>query len=281
MVRLIIHADDFGLTEEVNTGIIEAHQKGILTSTSIMATGTAFEHAITKCRTVPTLDIGIHLTLVGEKSVLSRDRVKSLVDRDGKFCDHAGQFVSKYYRGQISFDDVRNELDAQMRRVVSYGVNVSHIDSHQHLHMLPRIFDIVVELAQKYNIKAIRFPCEKFRFTMLRELSLLPRIIQLLILNTFCHLAGTTGVLRTDSFGGFLFSGNLNKHNLLKIINNLPKQGTYEIMCHPGIQGVSESYNHWGYHWQDELCALLDNEVADILKNSVSLVSYHDIVQSQ
>jgi chitin disaccharide deacetylase len=280
MRRLIIHADDFGLNEKVNAGILKAHLEGNLTSASVMANGAAFEHAVEICSTLQTLDIGVHLTLVGERPILAGDKVKTLVNTRGRFHDHARQFVQRYFCGFISLNDVRLELDAQIQKVLNTGIRISHLDSHQHLHMLPSILKVSVELAKKYNIPSIRFPREKFYFEMFREWRLLPRIMQLLVLGIFCYLGRNMDAVRTDFFFGFLFGGNLNKQNFLKILKRLPQSGICEIMCHPGAGDSDTSYSNWRYHWQDELNALLDTEITAILQEkSISLISYRDLVR--
>jgi len=280
MSRLIIHADDFGLTEEINAGILQAHLEGNLTSTSIMATGAAFEEAIEICKTVPTLDTGIHLTLVEELSVLSRSTIKSLVNKEGRFHANAGQFIRRYYCGRLSLKEIQYELEAQIQKVLNTGVTISHFDSHQHLHMLPRILNITIKLAKKYHIAAIRFPCESFSFSMFRELSLLPRTLQMLVLNGFCYLGRNMDILRTDCFFGFRSGGNMNKHNLLRIIDKLSQNETAELMCHPGKGNAGASYSQWRYHWQDELNALLDADITTLLKQKdISLISYRELAQ--
>ena len=227
---------------------------------------------------MPALDIGIHLTLVGERSVLHRDAITSLVNEEGTFHTGARQFVQKYSSGQISLAEVYCELDAQIQKVLKTGILISHLDSHQHLHMLPGIRRITVRLAEKYNIAAVRYPCERFRFSMLKELRLLPRVIQLLLLDILCYFGRNMELLRTDRFFGFLHSGNLHKQNLLRILKSLPQNGTWELMCHPGLKDPETSYNHWRYHWQDELDALLDEDVAAVLhQKSISLISYREL----
>ena len=280
MSRLIIHADDFGLSKEINAGILQAYIEGNLTSTSIMASGAAFEEAVEICHTIPALDTGIHLTLVGERPVLNGSAIKSLLNREGCFHTNAGQFVRKYYCGQLSLKEIRCELEAQIQKVLNTDVPISHLDSHQHLHMLPRILSITVELARKYNIAAIRFPCESFNFSMLWELPLLPRTLQMLVLNGFCFLGRKTDILRTDHFIGFRAGGNMNKYNLLQTIDRLPQNKTIELMCHPGKGDSGSSYSNWQYHWQDELDALLDADVTALLQQkNISLISYRELAQ--
>ena len=255
MSQLIIHADDFGLTREINAGILQAYLEGNLTSTSIMATGTAFEEAVEICQTVPTLDIGVHLTLVGEEPILNRSAIKSLVTKEGCFHADAGQFVRKYYCGQPSLKEIRCELEAQIQKVLNTGIPISHFDSHQHLHMLPRILDITVELAKKYNIAVIRFPYESFSFSMLGELSLIPRTIQMLGLKGFCYLGHNMDILRTDCFFGFRFGGNMNKHNLLRIIDTFGEiQRILKYMGEKNLNKANEVYVlASGYAFNDDI----------------------------
>jgi hopanoid biosynthesis associated protein HpnK len=280
VLRLIVHGDDFGLSERVNEGILQSHQGGILTSASIMANGAAFEHAVGICQGVSTLDAGIHLTLVEENPVLKANLVPSLVDATGRLHRHATTFTRRYFAGKIRLQEVQCELEAQIQKVISQGVTVSHLDSHQHLHMLPQVLDITIKLARKYGIKAIRLPRETIRLYMLGGEGAVARVWQLLILNTFCRFGKNTSSVRTDHFVGFFFSGNLHKKNLHKVFESLPTTGTCELMCHPGLADSSTRYAHWRYHWAIELTALTDPEIAEFLRQrGVRLISYRELAQ--
>lgn len=275
MCKLIVHADDFGLTEKVNEGILKAHLHGILTSASLMANGAAFEHAIEICHKFLTLDIGIHLTLVEEKPVLNQGAVGTLINANGRFTNHSTQFVKKYLSRKISLQEVRRELEAQIVKIKSCGVRISHIDSHQHLHILPKILKITVELAKKHNIASIRMPYEMLGFNMLdKDVSAL-RVIQSMFLNFLCKVGRYSDLLRTDYFVGFLLSGNLNRLNLQKVIQRLPLKGTCELMCHPGLENGDGCYSHWKYHWKEELNALIDPGISSLIqRKGISLISY-------
>src|SRR4051794_14595620 len=146
MLKLIVNADDLGLCEAVNEGIVQAHQNGIVTSASIMANGSAFDHAIRLCKLVPSLDLGVHLTLVEEEPLRQASTIPSLIDGGGRIHPDATIFAKKYVSGAIRLSEVWSELDAQIQKVVSRGVSVSHLDSHQHVHALPQILRIVREL---------------------------------------------------------------------------------------------------------------------------------------
>lgn len=273
--RLIVNADDFGLTEAVNEGIVEAHQGGIVTATTLIASGAAFAHAVRLARKAPTLDVGVHLTLTEEQPVSPAREVPSLLGADGRFHPHATAFVKRYFAGQISLAEVERELDAQIARALSQGFRISHLDGHQHVHMVPGIRRIAGKLAQKYGIPAIRFPREAPRLYMLRDGDAAARLAQLFALNAFCAAADVRGAARPDHFVGFFYGGRLTKGNLMRVLHALPASGTSELMCHPGRHDPASSRGHWQYRWQDELAALTDGEVRDWLReHGVELVSY-------
>ena len=278
MIKLIVHADDFGISEKVNLGILEAYTKGILTSTSLMANGKAFEHAVEICKTFPGMDIGVHLTLVEENPVSAINEVSSLINEDGRFYKKFIEFSKSYFIGRINFQELQKELDAQIMRVRESGVNISHLDSHQHIHMLPKILKITIDLAIKYNIPFIRFPREIPVLGMFLNRDQLIRVFEMLVLNSFCMFGKFNNTLRTDHFAGFFFSGNLNKQNLMNLIRNLPLTGTCELMCHPGFDDPKTQYKHWGYNWSEELKALTDPEVIKLIQDSrIRLISYRQL----
>ena len=281
MVRLIVHADDFGLSEKVNDGILQAHRHGILTSASITATGAAFKHAIDICQAVPTLDTGIHLTLVEERPVLDAEAIPSLVDGEGRLHPHAAVFFRKYLCGRARLEEIRRELEAQVQKVLAQGIRISHLDSHQHLHMLPGILRMTVDLAREYAISAIRLPAEHLPILVQLRAGSLLRILHMQSLNFFCTLGKSLIQRRTDYFFGFLWGGNLDKKHLWEILNMLPPQGTCELMCHPGYNDAHTDYEHWRYRWQDELAALTDPEIADFVRaRGIQLINYRELGRS-
>src|SRR3989304_4906126 len=160
MLKIIINADDFGLNEEVNEGILKSFRNGILRSASLMANGNSFDHAVGIIHSNPNLDIGVHLTLVEGKPIMAADKIPSLLNENGNLYTHAIKFTKKYFSEVINLGEAYEELNAQIRKVLDHGINISHIDSHQHIHMLPKILDLIIDLANQYNIKFIRLPKE-------------------------------------------------------------------------------------------------------------------------
>jgi hopanoid biosynthesis associated protein HpnK len=279
--RLIVHADDFGLSRSVNEGILEAHSRGILTSASVMASGEAFDYAIQLVRSTPSLDVGVHLTLTEERPVLGRADIPTLLNDQGLFHANPGVFLQRYLSQRISLDDVRCEFDAQIGRVAEQGVRVSHLDGHQHLHMVPGIRRVVGELAKKYAIPAIRFPRERLQGYMFRDVENWSRLLQQCVLNCVCSIAAIPGAMQPDHFVGFAFGGKLIKENLFRVLQYLPETGTCELMCHPGHRDPQSHHAHWGYRWQEELEALTDPEIRQFIESKgIRLVSYAALANS-
>lgn len=281
MKQLIVNADDFGLTSEVNHGIIQGFKKGIVTSTSLIAGGEGFLDAVRLIKNNPLLDVGVHLTLTEESSLLSKREIPTLVDDFNKFRKNVYQFFYDYMRKRISRKEVKKELQAQIEKIFDSGIKVSHIDSHQHIHLFPDILDIIIELANKYGIKYIRCPNEKMTFSNIFIIKKNPRLIQQILLNSVCFFARKRlKGYAADHFFGFYDGGHLDKCRLLKILAK-KNNGISEIMCHPGSHSdgkTSEKYSHWNYHWQDELNGLLDKDVFKFIKQKkINLISFSDI----
>jgi len=274
--RLIVHADDFGLSEAVNRGVIAAHENGIVTSASIMAGGDAFAHAVALAKGHPSLDVGVHLTLTEQLPVA--DSVPSLVGDDGRFAPHATRFAARYLHGEIALADVRAELQAQIRRVREHGIAPSHLDGHQHVHVLPGIARVVAELARENGIRAVRVPAERLRGYMLADLSRLKRVAEQLAIGTLGALSPLATVRRVDRFVGFYFGGRLNEKNLRTVLTHLPAGATVELMCHPGLDDPASPYGRWGYSWAAETAALASPGIRALLaERGVRLISYRDV----
>jgi len=274
--RLIVHADDFGLSEAVNRAVLAAHENGIVTSTSIMAGGAAFEHAAALARRCTSLDVGVHLTLTEQRPVA--DSVPSLVDSEGNFAPHATRFAMRYARGTVALADVRAELDAQIRRARDHGVTPTHLDGHQHVHVLPGIARVVAELAQEHGIRAVRVPAERVRGYMLKDPSHLRRVAEQIAIGALCALAPLAPLRRVDRFVGFYFGGRLNEQNLRTVLEHLPARETVELMCHPGLDDPASPYGRWGYSWAAETAALTSPSVRGLLaERGVRLIGYRDV----
>lgn len=267
----MVNADDFGLAEHINNGIIECSRNGIVTSTSIMANGEAFEHAVYLSMSNPTLAVGIHLVLVEEKPIFASEEISSLLSADGKFHKNYRKFVLQFLSGRIDRREIENEFRAQIEKVLQAGIQVTHIDSHQHLHIFPPILEIVLRLAKEYDIKWIRNAKDSAMPTSLGQFGL-----------SVLAKTGKRKILRnqmntSDYFWGAGFSGRLTEQIMLIILSKLPN-GISEIMCHPGESNNTPGYNHWQYNWQQEEDALMSRSVKQrVEKQGITLLSYADL----
>ena len=270
MKQLIVNADDFGLHPLINAGIIKGHQEGFITSTSLMPSAPCWQEAVRLAKENPRLGIGVHLTLVGGvPSVLPKEQVSSLLDDDGLFLPDYVAFAKRYYSGAVKKAELEAELRAQFERALSCGVNITHIDSHQHTHVLPGINSLVLKLSNEYNIIRVRIPKEGYLFTGGFQTG-----VGRLIGRSGLSFCADMASLRADSLGlrhpqhfyGMLAGGHLNVQLIANILRQLP-EGVSEIMTHPGLDSAAlGKVFSWQYHWREELDAYLDAGNKALLK---------------
>ena len=270
MKQLIVNADDFGLHPLINAGIIKGHQEGFITSTSLMPSAPCWQEAVRLAKENPRLGIGVHLTLVGGvPSVLPKEKVSSLLDDDGLFLPDYVAFAKRYYSGAVRRSELEAELRAQLERALSCGVNITHIDSHQHTHVLPGINSLVLKLSNEYNIIRVRIPKEGYFFTGGFQTGV-GRLIGRSGLSFCADMAAlraySLGLRHPQHFYGMLAGGHLNAQLIANILRQLP-EGVSEIMTHPGLDSVAlgEAFS-WQYHWREELDAYLDAGNKALLK---------------
>jgi predicted glycoside hydrolase/deacetylase ChbG (UPF0249 family) len=169
---LIVNADDFGISEGVNRGIAEAHRRGIVTSTTIMANMPAFDHAIQIARGLPGLGVGVHLNITSGYPILSSSQIPRLVGPAGWF--HPLSIVLRQLTlGLPDSAQIEAELGAQVERVMAAGITPTHLDSHHHVHVHPALQPIVIRLARRYGVRAIRSTAELDPRGMLAKVGML------------------------------------------------------------------------------------------------------------
>jgi len=275
--KLIINADDLGLTPGVNRGILRAFQDGIVTSASLLVTGSAFEEAVALARQNPELDVGLHLTLVEERAVLGHEALPTLVDENGRLPRTNGEFLRRAFLGRIRWKEVEREMTAQIARFQKTGLRLSHLDSHQHLHMFPPVFQIVRRLTRGIDNVWVRNPAGPWRKSPRVRMG---RWMQRLCLNVTClsarSLYGARLPQMPDGMYGFEVSGCLTRSALEQIFRKIP-DGLYELICHPGEDDADTRtrYSHWGYRWAEELEALTAPETRVVLnEQGIALTSF-------
>jgi predicted glycoside hydrolase/deacetylase ChbG (UPF0249 family) len=245
--RLIINADDFGLAPGVNRAVVELQQAGVLTSTTLMATGPYFSPAVYLAFAQPGLAVGCHIVLVDGLPVLRADEVSSLLYR-GRLRSTIGAFVRDMMRGRIREQEIEAEAIAQIRRIQSSGLTVSHIDSHKHLHAFPRVLRPLLRAARACQVKCVRNPFEPLWSLRATPGSGLRRA-QVHLVRTqrraFRRLTKEHGMLTTDGAIGVLATGTLDEPTLRNLLHAIPA-GTWELVCHPGYcdRALEESRTH-------------------------------------
>ena len=261
MRKLVVNADDFGFTRDVNRGIVEAHQNGILTATTLMACGAAFDDAVQLAHEHPTLDIGVHLVLVGQ----------------APYPMTVAQLTRAVALGRMAIYD---ELSSQVRKVLDAGVMPSRLDTHKHTHLLPPVLEAVARISEKFKIPWVRRP---FDFPMTPDgISWKKRAASRafgVVRSRFERVLQRHGCRFTDHFAGFQITGKFDAPDVAELIRALP-EGSTEFMCHPGVctEELRAARTRLKESREAELRALTSPEVRRALEESgVQLVSYREL----
>jgi len=264
--QLVVNADDFGFTPDVNQGIVEAHRNGILTATTLMANGDAFDDAIRLAGLTPTLDIGVHLVLIGGVSLITARPYPQTVP----------QLVAALVRREIRPYD---ELRAQVRRIVDAGIRPTHLDTHKHTHLAPPVLDAVARLSEEFGVRWVRRP---FDFPLNALRGGVPRLKRLtsdglgLMRRRFHRVLEQHGCRTTDHFAGFQITGRFRAAELVELMAVIP-EGSTELMCHPGRCGeaLRAARTRLKESREQELAALVSPDVrAAMVRHNIQLVNY-------
>lgn len=249
---LIVNADDLGLTPGVNDAVADAFERGIVTSTSVLAVAPAFEHAASMRRAgrLAGLGVGVHFALVGEDPpLLTAREVPTLVDRQGRFPASWRQLLPRAAAGRLDPDEIRRELTAQLQRVTGAGFEPTHVDTHQHLHLWPSIRTVVLEVTRSAGVGALRVPRSAGRGPKGRGISALA--------DTLAAAASAAGLAHTSGFVGLDEAGGLDGSTLGRLLGALGPLPSVEIGCHPGLRvDPARQRYRWGFDWSGELTAL-------------------------
>ena len=246
---LVITADDLGLTDGVGRAIRRGHLDGVVTATSLLAVGRAFDTAAAMLRDTPTLDLGVHLALVGEDPpLLSAREVPTLVNSRGALPLSYRAVVARGLAGRIDPDDVRREFRAQIERVASIGLPISHVDTHQHVHLWPTVAGVVAELALMFSIPVVRLPRSRRRGPVGAGVSALGARLSR-------RIAGA-GLGATEDYDGLDAAGAMDLPTFARSLDGLAHRAraSAEVNTHPGEAGDADlSRFAWNYRWADEL----------------------------
>ena len=241
---LIINADDLGHTRGINQAIRQCAVAGMLSSATLMANGPAFEDAVAMVRNTEALGVGVHLVLTELSSVSPPARIQGLIDERGKLPSNPWKLTASLLGGGTGRDAIRLELSSQISKVLDYGLQPTHLDSHQHVHVLPQVLEVVIELARRFSIPWIRNPFDEtpfFHFARLVDkkrtgsfcLQHLKAKAIRVCRSSFLGRARCSGVRLPDHFFGISLTGIWNEAAMVQLCDELPP-GITEWMVHPG-----------------------------------------------
>ncbi len=289
MRRLIVNADDFGFTSGVNRAIVEAHTNGIVTSSTLMANGKAFAEATQLANRTPNLSIGCHVVLIDGDPVLASEQLPSLT-ASRRFRDGLKQFAARSVAGRMNPDEISAEATAQIRKLQSAGIVVSHIDTHKHTHVFPQILRPLLKAAADCGVRALRNPFGP-RFPLrsgqlLARPKLWTRYAEVQILRRFAgkfrDAVSRAGFATPDGTLGIEVTGTLDETLFLAIARSIP-DGTWEFVCHPGYNDADllAANTRLRASRETELRVLTLPSAREILaREGIELISYRKLAES-
>lgn len=237
MTRLIVNADDFGLTSGINQSVFSLYDAGALSSATLMCEADHSEAAASISLLRPKLGVGCHVVLVDGVPATSSSEVRGLVLPTGTFRPQLGNFVFDLARGSIPEIEIEIEATAQIRRLQALGVKVTHVDAHKHTHMFPGVLRPLLRAAAACGVRAIRNPFEPTWASRATASAPLSRRIQVSLLRklqaNFRRQVEDAGFATTDGSIGVLATGTLDVATVRSILEVMPS-GTWELVCHPG-----------------------------------------------
>jgi predicted glycoside hydrolase/deacetylase ChbG (UPF0249 family) len=246
--RLILNADDFGLTSGVNLAILELHRAGRLSSTTLMAQASATEEAIEMALATPTLGVGCHVVLVDGAPQLPARELPTLADpRTGRFYPKLGAFLQRLLTGRIRSSEIEAEAAAQIAALQSRGVRLTHIDTHKHTHIFPVVLRPVLHAAKAAGIRAVRNPFEPTWSRLATPGAPLLRRTEVRLLRllepAFRRIVAKEGFSTTDGAIGVLATGSMDTATIRSLLASLPP-GTFELVTHPGYNDADLAGAH-------------------------------------
>lgn len=284
MKKLIVNADDFGLTAGVNRAIIEGHTRGAITSATLMANMPAFDMAVRLAKDHTSLGVGLHFNITQGRPVAEASRVGSLIDNRGEFWGTSEAIFRRMLAGRLKIEEVVIELRAQIEKALSAGLRLTHVDSHKHTHALPQICEAIIATIKDYGINAVRSPRERWRFDRgATSFKLITQSAGAFGISQLCRISDVrlkkSDVKTPDFFFGVARTGFWTKRWLIDLIERLPA-GASELMCHPGyddaeLDGVKTRLRA---SRANELRLLTDQDVVAKLKeNDVKLINFSSL----
>lgn len=281
--RLIVNGDDFGLSPQVNAGILQAHTHGILTNTSLMVTASAWQEAVQIAQDTPSLSVGLHLTLVQGRAALAPHLLTKVTEASGNFSDNPTVAGLRYFFSPKARTQLRDECRAQIERFLATGLPLAHLDGHLHIHMHPVVLTILLDLASEYGVKTMRLTRENLSVSLACDpRDQLRKRWESLIFTQLSRVAEqklrARGIAFPDAVFGLHQSGDINERYVLELLPRL-RSGVTELYCHPAFLPCKE-VQYWtpSYQRDVELVTLTSSAVrAALTEQGIHLINYRDL----
>ncbi|WP_296612915.1 hopanoid biosynthesis-associated protein HpnK [Sphingomonas sp.] len=276
MKQLIVTADDFGASVEVNEAVEHAHRDGILTAASLMVTGDAIDDAVARARAMPALGVGLHVVLVEGRPILPPERVRALVDADGKFRTDMARAGVTIFASPAARRQLAAEVDAQFAAFAATGLPLDHVNAHKHFHLHPTIAGTILKAGRRHGMRSARAPVEpRGPLRAIDGTNTGPRIE-----TAWARLVRArmrrAGMVVPDQVFGLAWSGAMTANRVRGLVERLP-DGLTEIYTHPATGSYPGAAP--GYDYRGELAALIDPLAkAVITRESVALGRFTDFV---
>lgn len=260
---LVVTADDFGLSREVNEAVEIAHRDGILTAASLMVAEPSCADAVQRARALPTLAVGLHLTLVEGRAMLPRAEIPDLIGPDGKLRTDLARYGAEIFFRPAVKRQVAAEIRAQFEGFRLTGLPLDHVNAHKHYHLHPTIAGLVLEIGREFGMRALRVPVEPIG--TLTKVEPVHRGLEARIAGPYAKLLRTrarrAGLIVADQVYGLAWSGAMNGSRVAGLVRNIPP-GRTELYSHPALSGQFEGAAP-DYKYADELAALIAAESID------------------
>ncbi|MEO8693362.1 MAG: ChbG/HpnK family deacetylase [Acidimicrobiales bacterium] len=275
---LIVNADDYGLTPAVSHGILRGMREGVITSTSVLVLGSGFSRSVGWLRDETTLGVGVHLALVGEDPPVSAARdIPTLVDRRGRLAHSWRQLLPRVMTKRIDMADVERELAAQIGAAHDAGLSIDHLNSHQHVHMFPGLREVVVDLAHRFDVPAVRV-------TRMQGRGPVGRLMRRLA-TTLERELEADGIAFPGAAAGLDEAGRFDEAAMLCVLERFAEAdvSSVELSGHPGEAEDDERHRYrWGYKWGAELDAVLSPRVRQAIdRYGYRLGTYRDLAATR
>ncbi len=279
MKQLVINADDFGLCESINKGILECYSNGLVSDFSFLINSENFDKSVKELKDAKIKKFGIHVNLTFGKSISGN--TSCLTNKDGNYL-FTGQHLKNYLKGKINPDEVYIEVKKQLDLLTSEGFEITHLDTHQNIHILPPVYRAINKVRNEYNPKVIiRFPSEPISFNLKYKFSNFKRIFILNTLSGYSKLKNGIDV-KVQAIGGDFYNNINNKKVIQRVIKKIwkIKKDFFEMAVHPGYYS-DEILKYDGYARQREWELEFLSKPNDILiNNSIKLISFKDILKA-